>query len=126
MALFLADPDTGEAAEARQAALDRGILAIHPVAGERLEVVDQPGDVVAEVRALGMPGDLRLLPGGQAGVGLAQQPLRLGLQLLHLLLDVDLGIVRQVTQFLDLAFEFRDRFFEIQEVHVSDAVVEAG
>ena len=63
------------------AADDRLVLAEIAVAGERREILDQPVDVVPEMRPLRMPGDLRLLPGGQLGIGLFQRVARLGLEL---------------------------------------------
>ena len=43
------------------------------VAGQRHEIVGQPGDIVVEMRPLGMSRDLRLLPRRQLGIGVAQQ-----------------------------------------------------
>ena len=53
------------AAEAAEPGDDRLVLAEFAVAGERLEIGDQPGDVVLGVRPVGMARDLRLLPGRQ-------------------------------------------------------------
>ena len=115
-ALLLADDHHGVAAEAADAADDRPVLAEQAVAGERREVLDQVGDIIRGMGTVGVARDLGLLPRGQLGIGLAQQTVRLGLQPRDLLGDVDLAIVREVAQFLDLAFEFRDRLFEIEEV----------
>ncbi len=63
-----------------------------------------------------MARNLRLLPGGELRVGLPQQLLRLRLQARDLLRDVHVVGIRQMPQFGDLAFQLRDRFFEIEIV----------
>jgi hypothetical protein len=70
---------------------------------------------MAEVRPLGVPGDLRLLPGGQLRIGFLQRLARLGLKLGKLLLDghgVLLG--GQRFQLGDLTFKLGNRLFEIE------------
>src|SRR5262245_45688258 len=61
--------------EAGQAADDRSVVAVKPVAVELDEVLEEELDEIARVRPLGMACQLRALPGGQARVGpLAQSP----------------------------------------------------
>ena len=72
-------------------------------------------DVMPEMRALGMAGDLRLLPRRQLGIGLLQGLARLGLELGELLLDRDRALLGgKRLQLGDLAFKLGDRLFEIE------------
>ena len=56
------------------------------------------GDLVAR--------DLRLLPGGELAIGLAQQLFRLGLQPRDLFRDVHVAGIGEMPQLGDLAFQF--------------------
>jgi len=112
--LLVADDDDGAAAEAAEAADDGAVVGEGPVAGERRELLDQRADVVDRMGPIGVARHLRLLPGAELAVGLAQQPVGLLLQLGHLLGDVDVAAVGEMAQLLDLAFEFSDRLFEIE------------
>ena len=90
-ALLVADHDHRAAAEASEAALDRAVVAEGAVAGERRVILEQARDVVREMRPLGMARDLRLLPGVELGVGLAQQLLGARLEPGDLVGDVELA-----------------------------------
>ena len=98
-----------------EAAHDGAIFGEVPVAGQRREILDQPLDVVHAVRPVRVPGDLSLLRRSELGIGLPQQPVHLDLQLGNFVGDVDIAGVGQMPKLLDLAFEFRDRAFQIQE-----------
>jgi len=63
-----------------------------------------------------MARELHLLPRRELGIGLAQQPVDLGLEPRHLVGDVDVAAVGEVAQLLDLAFEFGKRLFEVEEM----------
>jgi hypothetical protein len=110
-------PDQHHLASAKPAetADDRLVLGEVAVPGERHEILDQAGDIVLEVRPLRMTRDLRLLPGRQPGIGVAQHAFGLGLQLVDLGIDVDRAGLRSFAQFGNARFQFRERFFEIQE-----------
>src|SRR5262249_60269422 len=72
-------------------------------------------EIVAEVRAIGMAGDLRLLPGRELGVGLLQRFPGLRLELGKFFLDGDRALLGgKRLQLGDLAFEFGNRLFEIE------------
>ena len=88
----------------------------HAVAGQRLKIADQAGDVVKAVRPLRMPRHLNLLPWRQSGIALAESPVDLGLQARDLLGDVGTTGVRQMPQLFDLAFQLGDRPFEFEEM----------
>src|SRR5690606_11167199 len=62
MALFLTDDHNRLSPEPSRTTDYRPVLAKLAVAGERREVLDHRFDVVAEMRPVRMPGDLRLLP----------------------------------------------------------------
>ena len=59
---------------------------------------------------------LHLLPGGEARIGLAEQSVSSIFEPTHLIGDVDLGGGGKVPKLSNLALEFRDWPFEIQEV----------
>src|SRR5262245_3522523 len=70
---------------------------------------------MAEVRAVRVASDLRLLPGRELGVSLHQGLSRLCLELGELLLDRDRALLGgKRLQLGDLAFELGNRLFEIQ------------
>ncbi len=98
-----------------EAADDGVVLAEVAVTGERREILDQRRDVVEAMRALGMAGDLRFLPRRQLGVGFGEGCMRLLLELLDFVGDVDrcLGAF-EGAQLLHLALEFCDRCLEFQ------------
>ena len=83
----MADDHRRAALEPPDAADDRLVLAEIAVAGERREILHEPVDVVAEMGPLRVPCDLRLLPGGELGIGLFQGVARLRLELGELLLN---------------------------------------
>src|SRR3546814_15662805 len=70
---------------------------------------------IGEMRALRMARHLDLLPWRQLLVGLPELALRLRLEPRNLLGDVDVSDIREMPQFLDLAFEFCDRLFEVEK-----------
>ena len=91
------------------------VLGEVAVAGQRDEILDQGGDVVEAVRPVGMPRDLRLLPGRELGVGIDQRLVRLLLQPRHFLRDRDRIVVAvDGLEVGDLALEFGDRLLEIE------------
>ena len=123
-ALFVPDDHRRAALEPSDAADDRLVLAEVAVAGERREILHQPVDIVAEMRPLGMPGDLRLLPGGELRIGLLQRLLRLGLELGELLLDGHRALLGgERFELGDLAFKLGNRLFEIE---ISAHLAEGG
>src|SRR3546814_5151891 len=58
---------------------------------------------------------LRLLPGRQLAVRLAQQLLGLGLKLLDLGIDVELAGLGRVAQLADAGVELGNGFFEVEK-----------
>ena len=100
--------DAGEAAE------DRRIFAIGPVAGQRHELIGDSGDIILEVRSLGMARDLRLLPRRQFRISVGEQLRRLGLELVDFGLDVDLAAVGGFLELADSRLELGDRLFEVE------------
>ena len=102
-------------AKLREAAHDRLVVAKGAITSQRHELVEQPGDIMFEVRTLRMAGDLRLLPRGQLGEGIAQQLVRLGLKFGDLRADIHRAVGGRVAQFVDPALQLGDRFLEIEE-----------
>ena len=72
-----ADALTTEAAEAAD---DGRVLAVFAVAGQRHEVGDQTRHIVQAVGALGVAGDLGLLPGRELGIKILERLRGLGLE----------------------------------------------
>ena len=94
------------------AADDRRILAERPVAGERREIVDQSGDIVFEMRPLGVARDDRLLPRRQARIDVGE----LAFGALGEAGGFGEGVGRAVgAELCDARLEFGDRFFEFEE-----------
>ncbi len=80
VALLVADQHDLAPAERGQAAHDRPIVAVER--GRRASGTKSSNamrDVIAEMRALGMPRDLRLLPGRELGIGAGAAARRLSL-----------------------------------------------
>ena len=115
-ALLGAEHDDAVPAKPADPADHGRILGKGAVAGERRELVDQPGDVVEAVRPLGMARDLNLLPRRQLRVALADEPRHLRFEPPDLLGDVEAAIVRQPAQLVDLAFELGDRPLELEKM----------
>ena len=111
----MADDHRRAAIEPSDAADDRLVLAEIAVAGERREILHEPVDVVAEMRPLRVPCDLRLLPGGELGIGLFQGVARLGLELGELLLNRNGALLGgERPELGDLTFKLGNRLFEIE------------
>src|SRR5438034_2652334 len=68
------------------------------------------------MRPVGVARHQHLLPWRQSRIALAQQAVRLGFEPADLLGDVEPAVRREVAQLFDLAFEFGDRPFEIEEM----------
>ena len=116
-ALLVADEHDGRVIEARGPADDGEIVAIHAVAMQLVEVLEDEPGVVERVGALRMPRELGDLPGREIREDALRELLALGLQPRDLFLDVDRGARRNVFQFFDLGFKFGDRLLEIEEIH---------
>ena len=111
-ALLVADDHDRPPLQPADAADDRRVLAELAVAGEGHEVVDQPGDIILEMRPLGVARDDRLLPRrqsridvGQLALGALGQPVGFGPRLGRPL-GAEVG---------DAGFELGDGLFEFEE-----------
>ncbi len=91
------------------------ILSEIAVSAERREIDDQLADIVEGVRALRVSRNLRLLPGIEGAVSFFKRGLRLLAKPPDLFLDRNRGVAfAKRAQLLDFAFEFRNRFFEVE------------
>ena len=115
VAFLVADQHDPSPAEAAEPADDRLVLAEIAVAGERHEILDQAGDIILEMRPLGMAGDLGLLPRRQLGIGVAQQPVRALLEPADLGLDIGFARRGGLAQLGDSRLQLRDRLFEVEK-----------
>ena len=113
-AFLLADDHGGVAAEAPQPADDCTVLAEDAVARERQEVGDEAQNVIGAVRPQLVAGDLRLLPGGEAAVGLPEQAVDLAFEARNLVEHVDAAVVAEMAKLLELALDLRDRLLKIE------------
>ena len=74
-----------------------------------------PGDIILEMRPLGMTRDLRLLPRRQLCISVAQQLVGLGLEPADLGIDIDVSrAARGFAQLGDPGLELGDRLFKIE------------
>ena len=114
-ALLLPDDADRAPAKPADAAHDGLVVREGAIARQRREIGDQPGEIIAEMRALLVPGDLRLLPGGQRQIEVGERLLRLDFEPGQLLANGDaLAAARQGAQLLDLGLELGDGFFKIE------------
>ena len=113
-ALLLADHHDGVAAEAPEPADDGTVLTEGAVPRERQEVGDEARNVVGAMGPKLMAGDLRLLPGGEAAVGLPEQTVDLALEAGNLVEHVDAAVIAEMAQLLELALDLRDRLLKIE------------
>jgi hypothetical protein len=80
------------------------VVGIGAIPGQRDVIFNYSIDIVAEMGAIRVTGDLNLLPGGQLLIALPQQLVGLGLKARHFIGDIDFAIIRQVAQLFDFAF----------------------
>ena len=98
-----------------QATHDGMIVGKVPIPGKRGPVSEQRLDIILAMRSVSMTSDLRLLPRGQPLVERRQHIPRLDVQLSRFFRDIDLVVgAGHGPQFLGLAFDFRERLFEIE------------
>ena len=116
-AFFMAHDDAGLAAETTKSANEGVVVRECTVTCERREILDQPADVVGEMRTVLMARDLDLLLRRQAAIGLFQKLVGLDLHLADFVGDVQAACAADIAQFRNLAFEFQDRFFKVQFAH---------
>ncbi len=103
--------------EPRRTADDGEVIAIHAIAVQLVEVIEDEAGVIERVRTLRMTRQLRDLPGRKIREDVLRELLALLLQARDLFLDVDRGARRNMFQFFDFGFEFGDRLLEIEEIH---------
>ena len=114
-AFFLAKDANGTAAKPAETADDRGVLAKLPIARQGREIVHEGLDIIAKMRPLRMPGDLRLLPGRQIGIKIGKRLLGLGFEPGQFLANGNgVALRRELAEFQNLGFEFGDWFFKIE------------
>jgi hypothetical protein len=114
-ALLVSEHADALAAEAAEAADDGGVLAVFAIAGQPLEVGDQVPHIVQAVRALGVAGDLGLLPGRELGIEVLERLRGLGLEAGNLLADGGRAVAaRECAQLLHLGVELGHRLFEVE------------
>ena len=117
VALFVPDHHHAAAVDEAEPADDRLIVGEGAIARERHEIRDEAGEIILEVRPLGVARHLRLLPRRELGIGLAQQPVRLGLEARDLAADVERPRIGGggVAQFGDPRLELGDGLLEFEE-----------
>ena len=71
-------------------------------------------NVVGAVGPELMAGDQRLLPRGEAAVGLLEQAVDLALEAGDLVEHVDAAVVAEMAKLLKLAFDLRDRLLKVE------------
>ena len=106
--------------EAREAAHDAGVLAEEAIAGQLAEVGEAVADVVGEVRARVVAGELDDLPAGEVAEDLFLEPAGLLLQAADLGGHVDGAGGREGLQLVDLLLEQEERTLELEGVRDVD------
>ncbi len=114
VALLVADQHDLAPVEPGEATENGGIVAKAAVAAQRHEFLEGMLDIIAEVRARGMAGNLGLLPRGQRLVDRPQQLGALAFEAFELLVDVDVIAIGGGAQLGNLGFQFGDRLFEFE------------
>src|SRR5580704_15402842 len=114
-AFFLAQDADRTAAKPAETADDRGVLAELPVARQGREIAHEGLDIIAKMRPLWMPRDLRLLPGRQIGIKIGERLLGLGFEPGQFLANGNgVALRRDLAEFQNLGFEFGNGFFKIE------------
>src|SRR5207244_10839829 len=111
LALLLSDHDDGAAVQAGEPRHDGLVVAVQAVAVQFQEAVADPPNVVERGWPLRMPGDLRALPGGEAGVDLRLELVELRAELAEIVLHAGPTLAHS-GQLLDLLLDLRDGFLE--------------
>src|SRR2546422_8787272 len=88
------------------------VVAVQAVAVQFQEAVADPPNVVERGWPLRMPGDLRALPGGEAGVDLRLELVELRAGLAEIVLHAGPTLARG-GQLLDLLFDLREGRLEV-------------
>ena len=115
---MLTDDHDRTAIDTRRATDNGQVIRIHPVTVQFLEIGAQEGDVIERVRALGMTRQLRHLPRSEVREDALGERTTLGAEAVHLLRDVDFGIIAKEAKLVDLRFQLGDGLLEIQEIQV--------
>ncbi len=111
----MADHHARIAIEPREAADDRRVVGVAPVAVQLAELAEQSVDVVERIGPLRVARDHRDLPRGEPAVDVLGELVALSLQSIDLVRDVDGGILVDVAQLVDLRLELGDRLLEIEK-----------
>ena len=114
----MADDDDGLVIEPGQAADQRVVVGVHPIAVQLLKVREALVDVVERVRPLRMARELGDLPCGQVGEDAARQRLALVPEARDLLADIELGVLADELEGIDARLELGDRLFKLQEFQI--------
>jgi hypothetical protein len=113
----MSDEHDGTVVETRGAAHDREVVAVHPIAMQFVEVLEDQAGVIECVGALRVARELGDLPGRKVRENVLRELLALLLQTRYLFLNVDGRVRRNMFQFFDLGFKFGDGLLEIEEIH---------
>ena len=115
VALLVPDQHDLAPAQRRESTQDRGIFAEIAIPAQRHEIGKGVLYVVAEMRTLRMPGNLRLLPRRERGVDFLELVGALGLQLGELVAHVDLLALVGGAQFGNPSLELGNRLLEVEK-----------
>ena len=114
-AFFLPKNADRTAVKPAETADDRGVLAKLPVARQGREIAHESLYIIAKMRPLRMPRDLRLLPGRQIGIKIGKCLLGLGFEPGQVLANSNgIALRRELAEFQNLGFEFGNWFFKIE------------
>src|SRR5690606_14843804 len=114
--LLMADDHHRLPIEMCRAADDGGVVGIHSIAVQLLEVREDRADIIERVRALRMARELRDLPLRQLRENAHRERAALCTQTGDLFPDVHLRIAGDELQLIDLRLELCNRLLEIEEI----------
>src|SRR5206468_12330600 len=114
-AFLMADEHAGLAAAAREAADDRSVVGVGPIAMQLAKVGEQRVDVIERIGSLRMPRHQRDLPGRQLAVDFLRKELTLFRKTRDLVRNIDSRILVDVAELVDLLLELGDRLLEVEE-----------
>ena len=112
----MADDRHGATVQAREPADDGGVVRERAVAVQLEEVVEDGRQVVEEVRPLGVPAELDLLPLAEPCVELPLESVGLRLERADLYVHI-VARARRRAQLVDATLQLHQRFLEVEVCH---------
>jgi hypothetical protein len=117
---LLANHHDWTALKPRQTANDCLVIGIGPIAMQFFKVGKNAIDVVAGIRTLGMPGELRDLPWREIAENLFGQLPTFGLQPRELITDTHGAVVADIAKLFNLCLKLRNGTLKLKEIQIAE------